>query len=127
MRELSKKPDIINRLVRAIGERLFLLPPPSLSFLALICCGNTSCGQGLQPCLLLNATTRHQTKLTKPSHAIDPVAAPNIFGFELVKRGVLAMLFGGTNKEFQQRARGKFRGEVGALFACSALCLQPSL
>eukprot|EP00730_Choanoeca_flexa_P016594 TRINITY_DN7877_c0_g1_i1.p1 TRINITY_DN7877_c0_g1~~TRINITY_DN7877_c0_g1_i1.p1 ORF type:complete len:529 (+),score=174.57 TRINITY_DN7877_c0_g1_i1:778-2364(+) len=41
--------------------------------------------------------------------------APSIYGFEEVKRGILAMLFGGTHKTFNQAARGKFRGEINVL------------
>jgi DNA replication licensing factor MCM4 len=41
--------------------------------------------------------------------------APSIYGYEDVKRGILAMLFGGTHKTFSQAARGKFRGEINVL------------
>eukprot|EP00045_Choanoeca_perplexa_P011949 m.128406 g.128406 ORF g.128406 m.128406 type:complete len:788 (-) comp15826_c0_seq4:218-2581(-) len=41
--------------------------------------------------------------------------APSIYGYDEVKRGILAMLFGGTHKTFTQAARGKFRGEINVL------------
>eukprot|EP00051_Salpingoeca_urceolata_P014549 m.185521 g.185521 ORF g.185521 m.185521 type:complete len:897 (+) comp18117_c0_seq5:150-2840(+) len=47
--------------------------------------------------------------------------APNIFEFEDVKRGVLAQLFGGVHKNFEQAGRGRFRGEINVL-----LCGDPS-
>ena len=41
--------------------------------------------------------------------------APNIFGFEDVKRGCLLQLFGGAQKDFSEAGRGRFRGEINVL------------
>eukprot|EP00043_Microstomoeca_roanoka_P013036 m.127344 g.127344 ORF g.127344 m.127344 type:complete len:841 (-) comp15655_c3_seq1:57-2579(-) len=67
---------------------------------------------------IVEERNRKLVELSKKPDIIDRLVqavAPNIFGFELVKRGVLAMLFGGTHKKFEQRARGKFRGEINVL------------
>ena len=38
--------------------------------------------------------------------------APSIYGHEDIKKGILAQLFGGTKKEFQEIGRGRFRSDV---------------
>ena len=41
--------------------------------------------------------------------------APNIFGLEDTKKGILLQLFGGANKSFQESGRGRFRGDINIL------------
>ena len=41
--------------------------------------------------------------------------APNIFGLDDVKGGLLCQMFGGTNKDFSQNGTGRFRGELNVL------------
>eukprot|EP00055_Hartaetosiga_balthica_P002060 m.2675 g.2675 ORF g.2675 m.2675 type:complete len:846 (-) comp1883_c0_seq1:42-2579(-) len=67
---------------------------------------------------VLNKRNEQLIKLSQEPDIVDRLVAavaPNIFGFENVKRGVLAMLFGGTHKTFKESARGRFRGEINIL------------
>ena len=41
--------------------------------------------------------------------------APSIWELEDVKRGILCLLFGGTNKKFISSGEGRFRGEINVL------------
>lgn len=38
--------------------------------------------------------------------------APSIYGNEEVKKGILAQIFGGANKDFSQSGRGRFRSDI---------------
>ena len=48
--------------------------------------------------------------------------APNIFGLDDVKRGILCQLFGGTNKDIPGTASGRLRGDINIL-----LCGDPGV
>ena len=48
--------------------------------------------------------------------------APNIFGLDDVKRGILCQLFGGTNKDIPGTAAGRLRGDINIL-----LCGDPGV
>jgi DNA replication licensing factor MCM4 len=41
--------------------------------------------------------------------------APSIYEHDDVKKGILLQLFGGSNKEFENTGRGRFRAEVNIL------------
>ena len=98
LESLARQPDINEILSRSLGAYKNVI----LFELCLAYCLNLD--------LLLTCFCLFETKIYC---LMNYSVAPNIFEFEEVKKGVLCQLFGGTNKQFNESGRGRFRFEFG--------------
>ncbi|VDK83146.1 unnamed protein product [Litomosoides sigmodontis] len=123
---LSRRADIVDRLTNAVGEKFrFLLIFCFLYFRTL--CRFSKTSAALVFLSIIVFTIYHNFAydlLPTSSHLIynrlnhyddRNIKTPSIYGHEDIKRGILCLLFGGTNKEDRTGSKIKLRSEINIL------------